>query len=467
MNSLPDSYYGSVIAFFILLAYAASRWRKPWAMPYAGVLCMIAAWYLVEPLYNEEFFWVIDQNYLQPAFDCVLIFFVSFALATPLMVRVLVPVPSQRGLSDFSISAEQLLLTVAAVWLVLLAYGTFRAGGDLITSLFPIQARSGGGTMWSRAAGAGAGSDGFIVSAASYGYLLCLSAFGLLLPLLGRGGCRRLALLLIAISWPYAVLQGSRNVTLATIVPAIFSYLLFSKQPVVIKAVFIAGMGLALELILRIIIEYRNVGFGDIQLDGVNRTQHLGLNMASELVYCVQFVSEGILPIKYGFGYLAELANVIPRAIWADKPLVGIDFALMRGFASENADIGVFATISTGAIGGGVLNFGTILGPIIAGLLMSTWVAILTRFRVQGTPLRLGLFLIGLGLTFNLGRDITLLVLWPLVFGYIGVRVLESYAQKTCPSGESPTAHDLTRPAARGSIHLTPSGVQRTRRGAR
>jgi hypothetical protein len=39
-------------------------------------------------------------------------------------------------------------------------------------------------------------------------------------------------------------------------------------------------------------------------------------------------------------------------------------------------------------------------------------------------------------LTFNLGRDITLLVLWPVVFAYFFVRLAESWAMKR--SGQVP-----------------------------
>jgi hypothetical protein len=33
--------------------------------------------------------------------------------------------------------------------------------------------------------------------------------------------------------------------------------------------------------------------------------------------------------------------------------------------------------------------------------------------------------MLGAGLTFNLGRDITLLVLWPVIFAYFFVRLIE------------------------------------------
>jgi hypothetical protein len=37
--------------------------------------------------------------------------------------------------------------------------------------------------------------------------------------------------------------------------------------------------------------------------------------------------------------------------------------------------------------------------------------------------------MLGVGLTFNLGRDITLLVLWPAVFAYCFVRLIEICAK--------------------------------------
>ena len=106
--------------------------------------------------------------------------------------------------------------------------------------------------------------------------------------------------------------------------------------------------------------------------------------------------------------------------------MLGIDYAIWRGFGSGEKGLGVFATLSTGMIGGGVLNFGKWAGPLAAGLLLATWAALLSRWWLQRQSLlRLCLFMAGLGLTFNLGRDITLLVLWPVVFGYIFVRLIE------------------------------------------
>ena len=71
-------------------------------------------------------------------------------------------------------------------------------------------------------------------------------------------------------------------------------------------------------------------------------------------------------------------------------------------------------------IGQGVVNFGRILGPIASAFLMAIWVAVLARQDLMARDLgHLLLYAIGLVLTFNMGRDITLLVIYPFVFGWI------------------------------------------------
>jgi MFS family permease len=111
--------------------------------------------------------------------------------------------------------------------------------------------------------------------------------------------------------------------------------------------------------------------------------------------------------------------------------LIGIDYAKWRGFDSADNDLGVNTTVSSGMIGGGVLNFGQILGPVAAGILMAIWTGLLVRWWEQRQSLlRLVLFMLGAGLTFNLGRDITLLVLWPVIFAYCFVRLAEMWATR-------------------------------------
>lgn len=432
---LPLTYYlaAAILAFGVL--HGLLSLRRSWAPGYLAVLGTIGAWYFIEPLYLPQGFIYFSEGTLELGFFSVCIFLISFMVLAPPMIGAFRPrIPRHlrqpaTGWAD-GLNVEKVVYLVTGVWLVLLAYGTMRMGGDLFGALFPIDGRA-GGRMWSRAAGAGAGATGFIVSTASYLYTLCLAAFGLLLPLARKPETRALLVLLILISWPYAFLQGSRNIALAVIAPFFASYFLYSRASVATKGAFLAAGFLAVEFAMRMVIAFRNVGFRDVDLAAVNETKHLGLNMASELMYVTTFVQTGVMQISYGGQYLTELANVIPRAIWPGKPLIGIDYAIARGFADGGvSDIGVFATISTGMIGQGVLNFGSFVGPAFVGFLMACWVGILNRMRTYGGLPRTGLFLVGLGLTFNLGRDITLLVLFPFVFGYAAVLFLDQFDRR-------------------------------------
>jgi MFS family permease len=156
--------------------------------------------------------------------------------------------------------------------------------------------------------------------------------------------------------------------------------------------------------------------------------------MIQELCFVNTYLETGGTSPAYGARYLNELLNFVPRMIWPSKPLLGIDYAKWRGFESSDSEddaLGVTTTIASGMIGGGVLNFGQIFGPVVAGILMALWTGLLVRWWEQRKSLlRLALFMLGAGLTFNLGRDITLLVLWPVVFTYFFVRLAEIWAKR-------------------------------------
>jgi hypothetical protein len=301
--------------------------------------------------------------------------------------------------------------------------------GDLIAALFPLDARA-GVKMWQRSAGADAGETGFLVSAASYLYILVCGSFGIWLFFLRSVVARCLSIALMAISWPYFLLSGTRNIFLAVSLPFFIAYLLFGRQRLWFRCLCLLAAFLVVDTAFRAVVSYRNVGFRGF-LERAERQQmiettsrHQGLNMIEELCFVNDFTQ--IAGPAYGSRYFHELLNVVPRAIWPSKPLLGIDYAAWRGFEGGPSDIGVTATISSGLIGGGVLNFGRVFGPLASALLMSIWSGLLGRWWLQRESLlRCLLFLIGLGLTFNLGRDITLLVLWPVVFGYLIVRIIE------------------------------------------
>jgi hypothetical protein len=74
------------------------------------------------------------------------------------------------------------------------------------------------------------------------------------------------------------------------------------------------------------------------------------------------------------------------------------------------------------------VNFGRFFGVVAAAGLFALWAAFLSRLWVQrASPLRFALFAIGLGLTFNTGRDLTFLVLFPFAFGYLAVLAYERF----------------------------------------
>lgn len=428
---LPFSYWVAAACLVVGCVIALSSIRRSWAPGYAAVLLTVFAWYFIEPLYLPHEFIAFDNDVLFIGYLSVAIFLVAFILMAPRMITVFLPrrhlrrrEPPPSWLRE--ITVEKVVWVVFGLWLVLFAYGVSRVDGDVIGALFSTSARSGTGmSMFGRSGGAGAGSTGFIVSTADYLYRLCLATFGLLLPIARKTRTRLFLLGMIALTWPYVFLSGTRNIALSVVAPFFASFLLYSRVSVVQKGTVLGVGFFAVELVMRVMVALRNQGFGNIDFARVDETKHLGLNMASELMHVTTFVQNGVMELNFGWNYFAHAANIVPRAIWPSKPLVGIDYAIARGFGGAEGDLGVFATIASGLIGQGVLDFGNYIGPIAAGVLMAIWVGILNRIRVQGGLPRQGLFLVGLGLTFNMGREITLLVLFPFVFGYIGVRVLD------------------------------------------
>jgi hypothetical protein len=186
-----------------------------------------------------------------------------------------------------------------------------------------------------------------------------------------------------------------------------------------------------------------------------------GLNMFEELCWISTFIDNGNYQVNWGARYFAELVNPIPRVFWPGKPLIGLDYAIARGHAQEDdTQGGVNTTISTGLIGQGVVNFGRFLGPMAAALLMSLWVAVLARLDLTIQALgRLPLYSLGLILTFNMGRDITLIVLYPFVFGALVVWWLSRHQPQPAEVAPKQKAESLVsrrplfvRPASRGGF---------------
>jgi hypothetical protein len=88
-------------------------------------------------------------------------------------------------------------------------------------------------------------------------------------------------------------------------------------------------------------------------------------------------------------------------------------------------------------IGQGVVNFGPVLGPAFAALLMSLWAALLARLDLHGAETgHIALYALGMILTFNLGRDITLITLYTFFFGWVIVWWLRRHSVHVQPESK-------------------------------
>jgi hypothetical protein len=265
---------------------------------------------------------------------------------------------------------------------------------------------------------------------------------------------------------------------LATLLPG-FLTLVFVRIRAsgLIKIIILIAGFLVLESWLKFVIENRtesNIAAafsgGVSNKDKTDTGKHLGLNMFEELGYVNLFIANGTIHPNWGQRYFAEIVNPIPRSLWPGKPFIGIDYSIARGQAYSDAEdnqAGVGASISTGMIGQGIVNFGRILGPMAAALILSFWTALLARQDLLANETgRLFLYSIGLILTFNMGRDITLLVTYPFFFGYLLLFIAKFFRPKQ-PSESatlSAAANAHQRTTRKGKAAMFPKNTQPNQR---
>jgi len=397
-----------------------------------GVYVTVFAWYFVDPFINPEQYDFLPSSSLGQSYGQVVLFLIGFRVFTPVAIRWILRRRSS-GIFDTRLTPEQILRGVAALWLVLFIIGIARMGGDVMGAVFPLDGRA-GPTMWGRGA-VEYGPSGFLISFAGYLFNAVTAFLGVLVFFQRSIAWRLLAGAMFAITLPYFFFAGARNHFLAAVMPFILTYLFYGRHLLILKLAILAIAFFCLKEGFRFVQVFRLGGFREV-LASKNPYEIMdedvgtvGLNMIQELCFVNTYLDTGGGSPAYGLRYLNELLNFVPRMIWPSKPMLGIDYAKWRGFEiadSEEGELGVNTTVAAGMIGGGVLNFGQIFGPFAAGILMALWVGLLIRWWEQRKSLlRLVLFMLGAGLTFNLGRDITMLVLWPAVFAYFFVRLAE------------------------------------------
>jgi oligosaccharide repeat unit polymerase len=396
------------------------------------VYVTVFAWYFVDPFLNPEQYDYLPLSLLGQGYGQVLLFLLAFRIFVPVATRWVLRRPS-TGIFDTHLTPEQILRAAGSLWFVLFLIGIYRMGGDVMGAVFPMDGRA-GPTMWGRDA-LESGASGFLISSGGYVFNAVTAFLGVLIFFQRTISRRLLAGAMFAITLPYFFLAGARSHFLAAVLPCIITYLFYGRHPLAIRVAILAVAFVCLDQGFRFITEFRGTGYREL-LASENPYElvdkdlpQTGLNMIQELCFVDVYLGTGGTFPAWGTRYFNEILNFIPRAIWPSKPLLGIDYAKWRGFESENDELGVNTTVSTGMIGGGVLNFGQLFGPVAAGMLMAIWSGLLIRWWEQRQSLlRLVLFMLGTGLTFNLGRDITLLVLWPVIFAYVFVRLAEIWA---------------------------------------
>jgi hypothetical protein len=428
------------LAGVVLLVLTAESCIKLLNRNVFGVTLMVYvtvfAWYFVDPFINPEQYDYLPSALLGQSYGQVLLFLIGFRVFTPVAIRWIVRWRSS-GVFDTRLAPEQVLVGAGALWLVLFIIGIARMGGDVMGAVFPLDGR-GGATMWGRGA-VESSASGFLISFAGYVFNAVTAFLGVLVFFQRSIAWRLVAGAMFAITLPYFFMAGARSHFLAAVLPFILTYLFFGRHPLVIRLAILAVAFFCLNEGFKFVTAFRDSGGYREVLASENPYELMdedvrpsGLNMIQELCFVNVYLGTGGTSPAYGARYVNELLNFIPRMMWPSKPMIGIDYAKWRGFESEhdeNGELGVNTTVSSGMIGGGVLNFGQILGPVAAGILMAGWTGLLVRWWEQRQSLlRLVLFMLGAGLTFNLGRDITLLVLWPVIFAYFFVRLAEMWA---------------------------------------
>jgi hypothetical protein len=411
------------------------------------VIGTAAAWHIGDVLYNnyEEYVQIQGVESLTNAWWEVLLFFIAFGVLVPVMNRKINGDLEPRSqifqmMRNLTIDTEQFQNQISLIvklligpWIILMILALIRTDFDFVGIFFPYLGAK--ANPWGRGR-LGGGIDA-IYALATYVQIMLTALFGVAFALSKRKSTMTQAGVIYFLSAPFFIFDRTRNAMLAILLPGFMAFItLRIRGGIVIRLAVVVISFLMLDAWFKFVLEHRARGESiagaykadqSKQTDGEDslkkESKHLGFNIFEELGYINYFIANGTYKVNWGERYFAELVNPIPRVLWPGKPLIGIDYAIARGMAygKQSANEGgVACSVSTGMIGQGVVNFGRILGPIAAALLMAIWVAVLARMDLMGNDIgHLLLYAIGLVLTFNMGRDITLLVIYPFVFGWM------------------------------------------------
>ncbi|MCW1887319.1 hypothetical protein OKA04_21455 [Luteolibacter flavescens] len=446
-----------------LVAEAFTKWTRAWAKPAVTVYGTVIFWYFGDYILSEpEDYAVYDPHVVVIAFLQIALFLAAFRVFLPSLAKRMgrdaqharlnmARRGTLRPTGEFSpVFMNRTLVIAIAGWVGIFVCGIYHNTDFWPALLWPPLHHEKLGMYPLTGVGRG---NSFLFAALGYLHILVCSMLGVL-AIIARGPTRWVAWAMICVTWPYFWFDRTRSKMLALLLPGFAAFWLIDRRGIVVKSAVSALLFLFVQLWFSQVMSYRgNENLQDMaSFESSKPVKHLGQDMMKELCWINTFIADGSYLPNWGERYLAEIVAPIPRALWPEKPLIGIDYAIARGFGGSDIGHGVFATVSTGMIGQGCVNFGRFPGAIVAGFLFATWAAFLSRlWHQRASPLRLALFLVGLGLTFNTGRDLTLLVLFPFLFGYMATRLYERMrpqlagreTPRTIPPSKMPRRHPL------------------------
>ena len=439
---LPVTYWLFVLTVLFATVKSAEQVRHGTGLPLLAVVFTVSVWYGLDVIYNDyandhqiKFdYWTLSIGWVQVSvFLLATLFFVSKLNRGYRRKKSQAYYLYQHGvkISGFQNTLNNFYRVCFYIWCFLVVLACVTIGLQVIYFIFPflgtkvqpfLRPRIGGGFS-------------AVFALAQNLYILVGCGFGLVAALSTNKRIRRYAIILCCLTWPFFIVDRTRNAMLAVMLPSIIAYVFIRlRVSNIYRIVVLVGFFITLNLWLLFVMDARNSGvsvtnsFSNASGTTVRvAKRHEGLNMYEELSWLNSMIADNSFGPNWGYRYFAEIANPIPRVLWRNKPTIGLDYAVARGQSFTIGGGAVTATISTGMIGQGVNNFGRFIGPLASALLISIWVTALARLDTNANSfLRLPLVLFGLVLTFNMGRDITLLVVYPLVFGWMLIRYSES-----------------------------------------
>jgi len=434
---LPLPFWLVIIALCGGIIWAWEESRRGVGIPIIAVLGTVAVWYVGDVIYNdysryeEEF----GGQSLESAWWQVFLFVLSFlAMSLPvhgMMNRslgrrrsVVMRYARTRAMEhrDVQRQISRAATGLFTVWGLLMVVALIQVKGDVLGLFAPYLGEK--AYPWSR--GQIGGGFSALISLASYLQIFLVAGVGVIAAVSRDPRTRRMALLICFLMMPTYIFDRTRNTMLATVLPGVLAWVFLRLRVSLpsqlgILAIFYFFVSFWFSVVMA---NREGMSF-DVESaisgkGGKESGLHEGLNMFEELAWMNASMESGDFTSNGGRRYFAELVNPIPRGLWKNKPTIGLDYAVARGQAVMGPKGEVTATISTGMIGQGVVNFGRFFGPLAAAFLMSLWVAALARMDLMGKdPARLLLYACGIILTFNMGRDISLLVIYPFIFGLL------------------------------------------------